>query len=322
MNPTASSLRFTGNKTSQYLAEQELVAAVNAALLLEMPLLLTGEPGTGKTSLAAAIAQELGLGEVLAFHTTFDAQARDVLYQYDQVLRFFHAQTRDEQARDASHYVRYQALGEAIRSGSRRVVLIDEIDKAPRDFPNSLLHELDTMAFTVRETGTDHRATLRPIVVITNNAEHELPDPFLRRCIFHHIAFPGEEQLRKILNLHLGHDKPMGRRLLTAGLDTVKLRQPDGAPLMAALVSRFSALRSTPALEKKPGTSEMLHWIELVLMEAWKPSPPNQSIPGTFGARLEALLSGVPFAGALAKRTGDLERLLSRASDWRPGLVR
>lgn len=311
-------LRFSGKKSTRYEADDELKAAVNAALTLEMPLLLTGEPGTGKTSLADAVAEDLELGEVLRFYTTSESQARDVLYQFDHVLRFFHAQSQDPQARDPGKYVRMQALGEAIRSPTRRVVLIDEVDKAPRDFPNSLLHELDQMEFTLQETGERFKAAHRPVVIITNNAEHELPDPFLRRCIFHHITFPNEERLQKILTLHLGGEGPMGQRMRRAGLKENTLQQLREAEVDKKLVSRFLSLRETPGLEKKPGTSELLHWAELLLKECLQPSLKELEHLQRLGERLERLLRMVPFPGALVKLTGDFEKLTGDLEKLKP----
>ena len=204
MTPATTWMRYKGDgstpsdaavqnrgETGRYLADPKLVTAVNTALAVEQPLLVTGEPGTGKTMLAWSIASELGLGPVLEFHTRSDNQARDTLYDFDYLLRFYHAQTRDARAENLESYIRWQALGEAIRSETPRVVLIDEVDKAPRDFPNDLLDELDRMEFRVPELGLICKSARRPVVVVTSNSERQLPDPFLRRCIFHRIDVPG-----------------------------------------------------------------------------------------------------------------------------------
>ena len=164
----------TRGERGRYLADPKLVTAVNTAIAVGQPLLVTGEPGTGKTMLAWSIASELGLGSVLEFHTRSDNQARDALYDFDYLLRFYHAQTRDARAEQLESYIRWQALGEAIRAPSQRVVLIDEIDKAPRDFPNDLLDELDRMEFKVPELALTCKAAHRPVVVITSNSERQL----------------------------------------------------------------------------------------------------------------------------------------------------
>lgn len=229
----------------RYLADPQLVAAVNTALIVEQPLLVTGEPGTGKTALAWSVATELGLGNVLNFHTRSDHQARDTLYEIDHLLRFYHAQVHDDRATNPEHYVRWNALGEAIRSTSRRLVLIDEIDKAPRDFPNDLLNELDQMEFRVPELAIEVRAAHRPVVIITSNSERQLPDPFLRRCVFHRIEFPDAPRLEAILTERLAH-----------------LALPDR--LVSVAVRRFDEVRALPGLEKKPATGELIAWVKVL----------------------------------------------------------
>ena len=229
----------------RYLADPQLVAAVNTALIVEQPLLVTGEPGTGKTALAWSVASELGLGHVLNFHTRSDHQARDTLYEIDHLLRFYHAQVHDDRATNPEHYVRWNALGEAIRSTSRRLVLIDEIDKAPRDFPNDLLNELDQMEFRVPELAIEVRAAHRPVVIITSNSERQLPDPVLRRCVFHRIEFPDAPRLEAILTERLAH-----------------LALPDR--LVSVAVRRFDEVRALPGLEKKPATGELIAWVKVL----------------------------------------------------------
>ena len=268
----------------RYLADARLATAVNTALAVEQPLLVTGEPGTGKTMLAWSIATELGLGPVLEFHTRSDNQARDTLYDFDYLLRFYHAQTRDARAENLESYIRWQALGLAIRSADPRVVLIDEIDKAPRDFPNDLLDELDRMEFHVPELALSCRATHRPVVVITSNSERQLPDPFLRRCIFHRIDFPSGERLQAILRERLGHLKLADR-------------------LVSVATTRFEQVRQVPGLEKKPSTAELIAWVRVLQASGIDPE-------ALAGLRLSEL----PFPGALVKSEQD-SSLLARALD-------
>jgi MoxR-like ATPase len=237
----------------KYLASEELVDAVNIAIAVGQPLLVTGEPGCGKTRLAWSIADELGLGEPLVFQTRSTSRAQDLLYRYDAVLRFHDIQVRTQTpdgrfvADDPKHYVEYQALGQAILGRTRRVVLIDEIDKAPRDFPNDLLHELERMSFSVPELKLDQpfTAAVRPIVIITSNSERQLPQPFLRRCVFHHIEFPDQTRLCEIVQQRLG---PLG---IDRGL-------------ISNAVDQFVAIREIPKLNKPPATSELLAWVQVL----------------------------------------------------------
>ncbi|MBF0108378.1 MAG: MoxR family ATPase [Magnetococcales bacterium] len=234
-----------------YLADADLVEAVNVSLAVGQPLLLTGEPGCGKTRLADSLALELGLGEPLIFQTRSTSQAQELLYTFDAVGRFHHIQVGDKRAADPVNYVRYGPLGQAIVEGRRRVVLIDEIDKAPRDFPNDLLSELDRMVFTVHELEepTCRKAgSHRPVVVITSNSERQLPLAFLRRCVFHHIRFPSRERLVAII----------GERLRDMNLD---------GGLVEAAVDRFQEVRGLSGLVKKPATGELLAWLTALAIQ-------------------------------------------------------
>jgi MoxR-like ATPase len=269
----------TRGEGGRYLADSQLVSAVNTALIVEQPLLVTGEPGTGKTTLAWSIASELGLGDVLEFHTRSDHQASDALFEIDHLLRFYHAQVRDERATRPEHYVRYNALGEAIRSNVRRLVLIDEIDKAPRDFPNDLLDEIDQMEFRVPALDVSFKAAERPVVLITSNSERQLPDPFLRRCVFHRIEFPTADRLHQILQERLGHLQLSDRLLHVA-------------------VRRFGEIRALPGLEKHPATGELLAWVRVL------------AATGVDAGDLErTLLKDLPSPSALVKTEQDTRAL-------------
>ena len=232
------------NPFGPYVLSPELAATVNVALALDQPLLVTGEPGCGKTALAWAVAAQLGC-RVLEFHTKSTSTARDLLYQVDSLRRFHDASTGDARARDASAYLAYRALGEAIRSPTTTVVLIDEIDKAPRDFPNDLLNELDRKAFEVPEVDPPlrFRASARHFVLITSNSERRLPTPFLRRCVYAHVEFPDARTLARIVELHCG--------------------QP-ARTLIALAVRRFLELRATPGLVKTPATGELIAWVRVL----------------------------------------------------------
>lgn len=273
----------TRGERGHYLADPELVTAVNTALAVEQPLLVTGQSGTGKTTLAWSIASELGLGDVLEFHTRSDHQAQDVLFSFDNLRRFYHAQCGDKRAEDPANYITYQPLGQAIRAAHQRVVLIDEIDKAPRDFPNDLLDEIDRMGFTVPDTGERFDAASRPVVVITSNSERQLPDPFLRRCVFHEIQFPTPERLLQILTERLGHLE------LSETLATVA-------------TERFLELRELSGLEKQPATGELIVWVK-VLRQAGVNADALKRVP----------ISELPFPGAIVKTRHD-RQVLARAT--------
>lgn len=231
-----------------YIASQPLTDAVNVALTLGQPLLLTGEPGTGKTQLANSIAYQLGL-PLLKFYTKTTSVARDLFYRYDSLRHFHDAQLREKSTIDTNDYIELNALGQAIvNSGDMRsVVLIDEIDKAPRDFPNDVLYELENMAFHIRETGKSFKTKEknRPIVIITSNSEKNLPDAFLRRCIFYHIPFPSATLLKQIVN------------------SRVTLNTAFKTSMLDAAIAHFEDLRAMK-LRKKPATAELLSWIHVL----------------------------------------------------------
>lgn len=268
----------------RYLPGPQLITAVNTAVTVEQPLLVTGESGTGKTMLAWSIASELGLLPVLEFHTRSDHRARDVLFIIDNLRRFYDAQIEDPRAKQIENYVSWQALGEAIRSETPRVVLIDEIDKAPRDFPNDLLDEIDRMEFRLPELrSAPFKAHHRPIVIITSNSERQLPDPFLRRCVFHRIAFPEKKQLLEILRQRLAPG--VARRLLEVA------------------VERFEQLRAKELrLEKKPSTGELIVWVRMLI---------RAGVDAEW--LLKAALKELPFSGALIKNESDSDRIATHA---------
>ncbi|MEY2625893.1 MAG: MoxR family ATPase [Gammaproteobacteria bacterium] len=260
--------RFSG--TDRYIATDDLRMAVNAAVTLARPLLIKGEPGTGKTQLAVEVAQALGR-PLFEWHVKSTSKAQQGLYEYDAVSRLRDSQLGEARVADIRNYIVRGKLWEAFESEEQPVLLIDEIDKADIEFPNDLLRELDRMEFYVYETRELVRARHRPIIIITSNNEKELPDAFLRRCFFHYIRFPDEETMTRIVGVHY----PSLKR-----------------ELLAEALGAFYRVRETPGLKKKPSTSELLDWIKLLLAEdippeALRSEDPKKAIPPLYGALLK-----------------------------------
>ncbi|WP_128892588.1 MoxR family ATPase [Erythrobacter sp. HKB08] len=260
--------RFTG--TENYIATDDLKVAVDAAVTLRRPLLVKGEPGTGKTVLAHEIAKAIN-APLIEWNVKSTTKAQQGLYEYDAVARLRDGQLGDERVHDISNYIKKGKLWEAFTSPELPVLLIDEIDKADIEFPNDLLQELDRMSFDVYETRERIEAKERPIVVITSNNEKELPDAFLRRCFFHYIKFPDRETMRDIIEVHY---PGIQKNLVTKAMDV------------------FYELRDVPGLKKKPSTSELLDWLKLLLnedmpLEVLQDSNPNNAIPPLHGALLK-----------------------------------
>jgi MoxR-like ATPase len=261
-------MRFEG--TAGYVATDDLRTAVNAAIALERPLLVKGEPGTGKTVLAREIAAAIG-APIIEWHIKSTTKAQQGLYEYDAVARLRDSQLGDKRVHDIANYIRRGKLWEAFTAEQRPVLLIDEIDKADIEFPNDLLQELDRMEFFVYETGETVKADRRPVVIITSNNEKELPDAFLRRCFFHYIKFPDPETMQAIVDVHFPGIK---QRLVSEALTI------------------FFELREVPGLKKKPSTSELLDWLKLLLNEDISPETlrerdPRKVIPPLHGALLK-----------------------------------
>jgi MoxR-like ATPase len=260
-------MRFEG--TSGYVATDELSLAVNAAIALERPLLVKGEPGTGKTELARQVAGALGV-PLIEWAVKSTTRAQHGLYEYDAVSRLRDSQLGDPRVEDVRHYIRKGRLWQAFEAPERVVLLIDEIDKADIEFPNDLLQELDRMEFHVHETGEQIRARHRPIVIITSNNEKELPDAFLRRCFFHYIRFPDAETMERIVRVHFPDIKKQ---------------------LLAEALTRFYSVREQPGIKKRPSTSEVLDWLKLLLAEDLAPEDlrgdGRSALPRLHGALLK-----------------------------------
>ena len=257
------------NSTSEYIATSDLSIAVNAAITLEKPLLIKGEPGTGKTELARQVSSSLSL-PIIEWNIKSTTRAQQGLYEYDAVSRLRDSQLGNADINNVEKYIKKGKLWEAFMADSKVVLLIDEIDKADIEFPNDLLHELDKMEFHVYETGQQITAKHRPIIIITSNNEKELPDAFLRRCFFHYIRFPDHGTLEKIVEIHFPKIK---KNLLNNAL------------------TQFFEIRETPGLKKKPSTSEVLDWLKLLLADDISPNElrkdPKNILPKLHGALLK-----------------------------------
>ncbi len=261
-------MNFTGTKN--YIATSDLQMAVNASKILERPLLIKGEPGTGKTMLAEELAESLGM-PLIQWHIKSTTKAQHGLYEYDAVSRLRDSQLGNEKVNNIGNYIRKGKLWKAFAAEKQVVLLIDEIDKADIEFPNDLLTELDKMEFFVYETGETIKAINRPLIIITSNNEKELPDAFLRRCFFHYICFPDRETMQQIVDVHYPNIKS---ELLTEALDI------------------FFKVRDVPGLKKKPSTSELIDWLKLLLAddipdEVLKNRDPTKAIPPMYGALLK-----------------------------------
>ncbi|MDD9941521.1 MAG: MoxR family ATPase [Myxococcales bacterium] len=274
-------LRFQG--TESYLTSEALEAAVNCALALEKPLLVRGEPGTGKTMLAEALADGLGM-PLLRWHVKSTTQAQEGLYHYDTVQRLYDSRFGDGDVKDIRRYIKLGPLGEAFNADQRVVLLIDEVDKADIEFPNDLLHELDRMRFRISETNQEIVARQRPVVIITSNAEKELADAFLRRCVFHFIDFPERDLMARIVEVH------------HPGIDKELVKQA---------MDCFYRIRDMQRMRKRPSTSELVDWIHMLK---------------SLGVRDVTLDKNLPFLGTLLKKEQDLAAYadqLSGGARWR-----
>ena len=267
--------KFSGS--AHYVASQDLMETVNIAVALQKPLLIKGEPGTGKTMLAQAVAEALGK-KLIIWNVKSTTKAQDGLYVYDVVQRLYDSQFGGQGVDDIKKYIKLGKLGEAFQAEEQVVLLIDEIDKADLEFPNDLLWELDQMEFYIPETKETIRAKQRPIVIITSNAEKELPDAFLRRCIFHYIQFPDKEMMERIVRAHYPR---IDDELLAQAMET------------------FYLIRENYGVQKKPSTSELLDWVQALSIGGMDP---------------QKLRETLPFAGVLLKKTEDLNKVVSSIS--------
>ena len=270
MNDNKINSKFEGSM--DYVASDELMRAVNIAMALEKPLLIKGEPGTGKTMLAQSVSNALGK-KLIIWNIKSTTKAQDGLYVYVVVQRLYDSQFGGEGVDDIKKYVHLGKVGEAFNSDEQVILLIDEIDKADLEFPNDLLWELDKMEFYIPETGETIKAKKRPIVIITSNAEKELPDAFLRRCIFHYIEFPNEELMKEIIKVHY------------PDLDKNIINQT---------IAAFYYVRSLKDIQKKPSTSEIIDWIQALTIS---------------GIPLEKITKEIPFAGVILKKNEDIDAL-------------